>query len=809
MIKKFSTLALGAAFAVAASATPVTPEAALMRARGDAPARARGMVQKELKLVHTAKTENGVAAAYVFNTPGQPGFTVLAADDVAMPVLGYSDTDSFDAANIPPQLTWWLSELGRQMEYANQKGVGAYKAPVHAQEMAAIAPLVQTKWDQTAPYNNLTPKVNGSATPTGCVATSFAQAMNYFKYPEKGEGTISYKWGSKTMTLPLERRAFEWDKLRDVYVAGDYSSEEATAVAFLMMACGYSVEMNYAVDGSGALSYRIVQALTKYFKYSKDATYENRSVYTADEWNLMVYNNLKDYGPVIYNGTSPLSGGHSFLVDGYDGNGYYHLNWGWGGMSDGYYALNVLTPGVQGTGGAMGGFNYSQDAVFNMHKPTSEEEQYPIGNAYQYGATTGSLSGKVLTLKADESNYAGWSNISAYDINIKFGLQIKGGDYSTVVDLAMYPGNMIDMSISPNIIYMTGKGAYLRTTLPDGLADGRYTATIVTKDRNRADADYQPILVNVGYPNYVILNVNNGNYTVENSPVAQLSFDEITLDSELYYKKYAKLRAKVTNNSDYQLSECIAPTLINGTKADFQADAFLVTVDPHSTLETDWIVNFLELNTSTYSSPTTYKLSIYNEDTGKYVADCGNVTMSTLSGATTIKFDGISIEGAETQNITIDGTQYKNVRVVPNFDDLKVNFQYSVTKGYLDSNVTLGIYERMGTDAIYVQADDPFYSEQPFMTAGDSKDLNFNVSFPQGSPDKIYYLRAQYVKSGSYSYLGQIAFMSLGSGVDGIAADEIQAPAEYFNLQGLPVSNPAKGQLLIKRQNGKSSKVIY
>ena len=35
-------------------------------------------------------------------------------------------------------------------------------------------------------------------------------------------------------------------------------------------------------------------------------------------------------------------GGHAFVCDGYDGKGYYHINWGWGGDSDAYFLLLVL-----------------------------------------------------------------------------------------------------------------------------------------------------------------------------------------------------------------------------------------------------------------------------------------------------------------------------------------------------------------------------------------------------------------------------------------------------------------------------------
>lgn len=45
-------------------------------------------------------------------------------------------------------------------------------------------------------------------------------------------------------------------------------------------------------------------------------------------------------------------------------------------------------------------------------------------------------------------------------------------------------------------------------------------------------------------------------------------------------------------------------------------------------------------------------------------------------------------------------------------------------------------------------------------------------------------------------------------GVDNIAADNENAPVEYFNLQGVKIENPAAGGLYIKRQGSKVAKVI-
>lgn len=46
------------------------------------------------------------------------------------------------------------------------------------------------------------------------------------------------------------------------------------------------------------------------------------------------------------------------------------------------------------------------------------------------------------------------------------------------------------------------------------------------------------------------------------------------------------------------------------------------------------------------------------------------------------------------------------------------------------------------------------------------------------------------------------------SGVEDVVVDNSNAPVRYFNLQGVEVANPAEGQIVIKRQGSKATKVI-
>ncbi|MDE6408987.1 MAG: Spi family protease inhibitor, partial [Muribaculaceae bacterium] len=143
--------------ALPAIARELTPEEALRRASSERPSMmAKGNAKATPKLAHTALTPKGAPAVYVFNNSNAGGYILLSADDVAAPLLGYSDHGAFTASEMPPQLSWWLSEYASQIEYAREKGLPAYSGRRHgarSEGREPIAPMVKTMWDQVEPFN--------------------------------------------------------------------------------------------------------------------------------------------------------------------------------------------------------------------------------------------------------------------------------------------------------------------------------------------------------------------------------------------------------------------------------------------------------------------------------------------------------------------------------------------------------------------------------------------------------------------------------------------------------------------------------
>lgn len=321
-------------------------------------------------------------AYYVFDNAGGPGFVIVAGDDVAMPVLGYSFQYEFSKDNLPVNLKAWLEYMRDEVNEARRSGAKTEAVVTRAWgSLAAGNPVVEletAKWNQERPYNMLCPTINGKFSYTGCTITALAIVMRYHQWPEKGVGTLpgyqTYTYNVTVPDLPLGH-TYDWENMLLEYPYSGYSQAEANAVATLMRDCGVMVQADYGPVGSfgtAASTYYIPDGLKTYMGYDKRTRIISRNYYTTSEWNSLMQAELDSNRPVIYSGFNEEAG-HAFVLDGYTDQGYYHVNWGWGGYCDGYFLLTALDPVGQGAGGSEGGYNMSQDAVIGIQKDTGEK----------------------------------------------------------------------------------------------------------------------------------------------------------------------------------------------------------------------------------------------------------------------------------------------------------------------------------------------------------------------------------------------------------------------------------------------------
>ena len=302
-------------------------------------------------------------------------------------IVGYADHGTYDANNMPAAMAAFLNNYRATIEAMKQGNASAIKNIAEAKALRAnntratttVSPLLgDIKWNQSEPYNNLCPKYDGTnLSATGCVATAMAQVMMYWKYPNELKADIQ---GYETSTLKLtvagetKGQKYDWDNMLPSYYSGNYNQTQADAVAKLMLHCGKAVEMDYDKE-SGA--YITPGRLAKYFGYDSDLMLDlSRTCFTLAEWTAIIDKELQAKRPILYSGRT-TDGGHQFVCDGSDGNGLYHINWGWGGYQDGYFDITILNPGQGGigAGNVTDGYNRSCNMIIGIQPDNGKVDE--------------------------------------------------------------------------------------------------------------------------------------------------------------------------------------------------------------------------------------------------------------------------------------------------------------------------------------------------------------------------------------------------------------------------------------------------
>lgn len=346
----------------------------------------RSVSEKDFQLVYTGE-ESGLRASssepyyYIYNVGEDGGFVMVSGDDRVAPVAGYALSGSFRPEEMPSNLRGWFEGYKRQIDYARTLPERPYAEEVSALRSATglperVEPLIRTKWNQDAPYNDLCPMEGDKRALTGCGATAMAQIMNYHRWPEKAAGQGAYTVpavGGDATIVDLEGITFDWANMSDTYDSTS-TAVQKKAVAVLMAAAGASVNMMYgAAAGSGAYNKDILGGFVRNMGYDKNASYLSRNFFSSDKWYALLKSELAAGRPIFYMAQS-IQGGHFFVCDGYDENEFFHMNWGWGGYQDNYFKLDLLWENDASSN--LSGYSWSQEMVVGIQRPTGQSEGY-------------------------------------------------------------------------------------------------------------------------------------------------------------------------------------------------------------------------------------------------------------------------------------------------------------------------------------------------------------------------------------------------------------------------------------------------
>ena len=375
MTKRYLSIIVMAAMTCVAMANPVTKTMALQKAKLFAKER-MGRPNENVVITYQSdlKGKPGHPGLYLCNYGSDKGYVILSGDDRTVPVLAYSEKGSLDVDHLPENMKWWLQYYEEAIEQVVDFQL-TNKMPA-GRPTDVIKPLIKTRWDQIWPFNEMCPSVGNSKCPTGCVATAMAQVLNYHRCPADSTNAIdAYTTYSYKVNMPeLEPTTFDWDNMLNVY-GRNATQEQRDAVAKLMLYCGQVVQMDYTPNSSGANTDYLGYLLPRYFNLPKTIHCLTRYAYTIEQWDSILINELKHNRPVLYTGYTMAMEGHAFVCDGYDGNGYYHINWGWGGSGDDYFRISVLDASANGTGGSSTSLRFSvlQSAIIGITREGEDE----------------------------------------------------------------------------------------------------------------------------------------------------------------------------------------------------------------------------------------------------------------------------------------------------------------------------------------------------------------------------------------------------------------------------------------------------
>lgn len=337
----------------------------------------------ELNLVYVMSDKNEDPSYYIFNI-NNDGYIIVSADDAVIPILGYGIEGNFATSNISPELTYVLNNYSKQIIYTKKNKIAASEkikkqwtdytekpSLEKAKSIQTVGPLLLSLWDQSFPFNSQCPvdaAGSGGHAIVGCVAISLSQVMKYYNYPLHGTGTKTHYSNYGTHTVNFANQTYNWNAMQHTLLpSSDYSE-----MSKLLYHAGVAVEMDWGPDASGAMQYNMVTAYVDYFKYDPSCEIITRDQgFTDETWKSALMQQIDMNRPMCYVGYGD-AGGHAWNCDGYQGepgNELFHMNWGWGGSSNGYFSLSDVSASPSMS------FNDWQQVIINIFPAANYPEQ--------------------------------------------------------------------------------------------------------------------------------------------------------------------------------------------------------------------------------------------------------------------------------------------------------------------------------------------------------------------------------------------------------------------------------------------------
>ena len=434
-------------------------------------------------------------AYYIFNAESNGGFVIVSGDDRTEEILGYSTEGNINPTDMPENMKGLLQSYEEQIKAIPED----YKAvPSKVSTHTAVEPMITSRWGQDAPYNSECPTAipDGKTEPqhcvTGCMATALAQIMYYHKWPQTSTSAIpAYNYGGGYCD-ELPPTTFDWEHMKDVYVSTS-SGVSANAVAHLMRYCGQALKMSYGLDESGTIMQEF-RSIYKYLGYSDKARLINLFSFSIEEWDEMIYHEIQSRRPVLYAGSLGVNFSHAVVCDGYDGNGFYHFNFGWNGYTN-YYGRLLAGPKIISTNGSSYSFHYmngdkfwiNPQAVIGIQKDDDHAEDIFTENVLSKFEIDDNGNKMIICSNLSNSDLlidAGFYCINMNDLSttpVRVSVQNRSLPYSYAVNLFV---QFSDMDFTEGVKYRIVPVWKESSESDWHMADNKYTAFLELDNGN-------------------------------------------------------------------------------------------------------------------------------------------------------------------------------------------------------------------------------------------------------------------------------------------------------------------------------------
>ncbi|MDE7115738.1 MAG: hypothetical protein K2O56_04855, partial [Muribaculaceae bacterium] len=467
----------------------------------------------------------------------------------------------------------------------------------------------------------------------------------------------------------------------------------------------------------------------------------------------------------------------------------YHFNWGWGGMSDGYFLLDALNPESVGTGGGEGGgYNSGQDIIIGIQPQSESSAPYVT----QFGNLSASANGMVLNLLVNNGS-GHWLNagISAIKVNIGVEITPVGSTSAATQYVSFIKGGEIPaLTLSGNQVSYNGFKGNASVNMPSILPNGTYKVTVCFQDANTVDAPWIPVCTTSGSYNFVYVTKNGSSCSVENFNETELSIVSAEPTTQVYYENACRFRLSVKNNSNLELSGGFYPVLYDGNTPAFLGEGITMTLAPGESDNMEFVTTFELLDGVAAPTETKeYTLRFSKNSNGSAFYNWSMpLSMGLLLRAPTFNTSNYCIEGAPTREETING-QTRTAYVVPDPSEIPFAATITNTGTFFGSPVYTLIYNStlsgynltslaMGPTAI--------------LDRGESATVKGSVDFSEAKDGEAYAAAIFYMNGGKLTqHTGsQILYFivdSTASAVNEIEYDNTASDNEIYNLQGIPV----------------------